>query len=202
MKDILDRYDADSIRYYLLANGPEKKDADFSWQEFVNSHNGELLGAYGNFINRTLAFICKYLDGTVPTGELNKEIGGRITQLYPETGNRIEEGNLREAIEKIFEFIRDANRFFDTEKPWITRETDPEHCADTLFNCVQMIANLAVLLYPFLPFSSEKVCKWLNISNVWEKQYIVAGYQLPEIELLFERIDKKVVAEEREKLPG
>jgi methionyl-tRNA synthetase len=200
VKDIIDRYHPDSIRYYLLANGPEKKDADFSWREYVNSHNGELLGAYGNFINRTLAFIHRYLDGTIPEGSLDPEIDRRIDQLFRETGEKIEAGNLKDAIGGIFEFVRYANKFFDTEQPWITRDTDRKACNNTLFNCVQIIANLAVLLYPFLPFSSEKVCKWLNLSSEWKKQYVSEGYQLPEIEILFERIDKKQIEEEKAKL--
>ena len=121
-------------------------------------------------------------------------------QLFCETGVKIEAGNLRDAIDGIFEFVRYANKFFDTEQPWITRVTDIGICGNTLFNCVQIIANLAILLHPFLPFSSEKVCKWLNIRNVWEKQYVLTGYQLPEIEILFERIDKKVIEEEKAKL--
>ena len=200
VKDIINRYNADSIRYYLLANGPEKKDADFSWREYVNSHNGELLGAYGNFINRTLAFINRYMNGIIPAGNLNSEVEVKIDQLFCETGEKVEAGNLRDAIDGIFEFVRYANKFFDIEQPWITRVTDVEACDNTLFNCVQIIANLAILLHPFLPFSSEKVCKWLKISNVWEKQYVLTGYQLPEIEILFERIDKKIIEEEKAKL--
>lgn len=200
VKDIINRYNADSIRYYLLANGPEKRDADFSWREYVNNHNGELLGAYGNFINRTLAFINRYMNGVIPAGNLNSEIEVKIDQLFCETGEKVEAGNLRDAIDGIFEFVRYANKFFDIEQPWITRVTDVEACDNTLFNCVQIIANLAILLHPFLPFSSEKVCKWLKISNVWEKQYVLTGYQLPEIEILFERIDKKIIEEEKAKL--
>lgn len=200
VKDIINRYNADSIRYYLLANGPEKKDADFSWREYVNSHNSELLGAYGNFVNRTLAFIGRYMNGIIPSGNLNSEIDAKIDLLYCETGEKIEAGNLRDAIDGIFEFVRYANKFFDAEQPWITRAADAKACDNTLFNCVQIIANLAILLHPFLPFSSEKVCNWLKISNEWKKQFVSRGYQLPEIEILFERIDKRIVEEEKEKL--
>ncbi len=196
VKDIVDRYDSDSFRYYLLANGPEKKDADFSWREYVNSHNSELLGAYGNLVNRSLAFISKYLDGIVPEGMLNQDINNKIDFLYNIIGRRIESGNLKAAIDEIFDFARYANKYFDTEQPWITRTTDVSACGNTLYNCVQIIANLAVLLSPFLPFSSKKVCQWLTISADWEKQFVSTGYNLPEISLLFNRIDKKVVDEE------
>lgn len=150
VKDIVERYDADSIRYYFLTNGPEKRDADFSWREYVNCHNGELLGAYGNFINRSLTFINKYLKGIVPEGIWEPSIKQDIELLYIETGKRIEKGNVRDAIGEIFAFIRKSNKYFDTKQPWITRNTDAKSCGNTLYNCVQIIANLAVLLYPFL----------------------------------------------------
>lgn len=200
VKDLLDEYEADSIRYFFLANGPEKKDADFSWREYVHSHNGELLGAYGNFVNRSLAFIIKYCDGIVPKGNKNQGIEKQIDDLYQSVGRKIEKGNFKDAIAEIFEFIRSANKFFDTEQPWITRNTDKEACDNTLYQCVQIIANLAVLLAPFTPFSSEKIFGWLNISNHWERQSVEAGYSLPEIEVLFQRIDKKVIEIETEKL--
>ena len=200
VKDLLDKYEADSIRYFFIVNGPEKKDADFSWREYIHSHNGELLGAYGNFVNRSLAFIEKYFDGIVPCGTANEEIDRKIDQLYTSVGKKIENGALKDALDEIFDFVRSANKFFDTEQPWVTRTTDKAACENTLYQCVQIIANLAVLLAPFLPFSSEKVCGWLDITSEWEKQVVPAGYLLSEVELLFQRIDKKVIEEETEKL--
>ena len=200
VKELLETYEADSIRYYFLANGPEKKDADFSWREYVHSHNGELLGAYGNFINRSLSFIVKYWDGVVPEGKDDPEISRQIEELFVTVGKRIESGFFKDALGEIFDFIRWANKFFDTEQPWITRMSDEAACKNTLYRCVQIIANLAVLLYPFLPFSSEKVCRWLSISNKWEKQSVPAGYVLPAVEILFQRLDKKVIETETEKL--
>ena len=200
VKELLETYEADSIRYYFLANGPEKKDADFSWREYVHGHNGELLGAYGNFINRSLSFIIKYWNGIVPSGVDNPVISKQIDKLFVIVGKRIEGGFFKDALGEIFDFIRMANKFFDTEKPWITRTDDEVACKNTLYQCVQIMANLAVLLYPFLPFSSEKVCSWLGLCNKWEKQSVPAGYVLPEIEILFQRIDKKVIEIETEKL--
>lgn len=200
VKDLLDDYDADSIRYFFIANGPEKKDADFSWREYVHSHNGELLGAYGNFVNRSLAFIAKYCDGAVPDGIDDPERNKQIDELFVSTGKQIEKGAFKDALYEIFGFVRSANKFFDTEQPWLTRNTDKTACDNTLYQCVQIIASLAVLLLPFLPFSSEKVLRWLNISGKWERRSIPAGYSLPEVELLFQRIDKKVIDIETEKV--
>ena len=201
----------------------------------MNSHNGELLGAYGNFVNRCLAFIGKYFGGYVPEGRENEEINGRIESLFVSVGKQIENGAFKDAIDEIFEFVRSANKFFDAEKPWVTRNTDIAACKNTLYQCVQIIANLAVLLSPFLPFSSEKVCKWLGIPSsqgsgrqthfcansvrgrlpgdkessrfagpslpqIWKKQSVPAGVRIPEAEILFCRIDKKVIETETEKL--
>lgn len=193
VKDILETYDPDSIRYYFLANGPEKKDADFSWREYVNSHNGELLGAYGNFVNRSLTFIRKYWDGIVPDGLPDAGIFAKIEKLYKDTGELIEKAALKDAINKIFDFVRWANKYFDTETPWITRTADEAACRNTLYQCVQIIANLAVLLKPFLPFSSEKICQWLGLTDEWKVHEVSGGYALPEIQILFERIDRGVV---------
>ena len=159
-----------------------------------------MLGAYGNFINRTLAFIEKYCDGVVPQGNNNVELNHQIDSLYSTVGKLIESGSFKDAINEIFDFIRNANKYFDTEQPWITRNTDKNACDNTLYQCVQIIANLAVLLSPFLPFSSEKVLKWLDLSNKWERQQVESGYLLPEVGILFQRIDKKVIEEETEKL--
>lgn len=168
----------------------------------MNSHNGELLGAYGNFVNRCLTFIGKYFDGCVPEGRENEERNGRIESLFVSVGKQIENGAFKDAIDEIFEFVRSANKFFDAEKPWVTRNTDIAACKNTLYQCVQIIANLAVLLSPFLPFSSEKVCKWLGIPlpQIWKKQSVPVGLRIPEAEILFRRIDKKVIEAETEKL--
>lgn len=200
VKDLLKNYEADSIRYYFLANGPEKKDADFSWREYVHSHNGELLGAYGNFVNRTLAFIEKYYDRTVPCGTENPQINQQIENLFASVGRQIENGVFKDALDEIFEFVRSANKFFDANQPWITRTTDKTACENTLYQCVQIIAGLAVLLSPFLPFSSEKVCKWFDLDNKWERPSVAAGYSVPQVEILFLRLDKKVIDIESEKL--
>lgn len=199
-KDIVDRYDPDSIRYFFLTNGPEKKDADFSWREYVNSHNGELLGAYGNFVNRSLSFIKKYWNSVVPDGKINAEMEAKIGRLYQTTGELIEKGAFKDAINGIFAFVRWANKYFDTQTPWITRTSDEAACQNTLYQCVQIIANLAVLLKPFLPFSSEKVCNWLHLDDGWQLHQVAGGSVLPEIQILFERIDKSVIAFEGKKL--
>lgn len=200
VKDLIGRYEADSLRYYLLANGAEKRDADFSWQGFITSHNNELLGAWGNFVNRTLIFITKYLDGRVPEGILEKGLEEEIDRLYEEIGKKVEGGRLKEAIDDIFAFVRFSNKYFDLGKPWITRNTSLRDCRDTLYNCVQLIVNLAVLLEPFLPFSSEKVLGWFLLDSSWKRKTVPTGFVIPETEILFRRIDRERIGKEEEKL--
>lgn len=189
-KDIVDRYNPDSLRYFLIINGPEKRDTDFTWREFVERNNSELLGSYGNLVNRTLAFLHKYLGGRIPEGTVNTILKQNIESIYQEVGVKIERGQFKDALEMVFEFVRYGNKYFDVNEPWKTRSTDPEACAYTLFNCVQIIVNLAVLLHPFLPFSSEKIFSWLAVSAEWKPQYVNAGEKLPEISILFERLEK------------
>lgn len=189
LKDIIDQYNPDALRYFFLINGPEKRDTDFSWREFILRNNSELLGAYGNLVNRTLTFIHKYYEGLIPTGTINSILKENIIHIYQEVGDKIEKGQLKEALETVFEFARYGNKYFDSDEPWKTRISDPLSCACTILNCVQIIANLAVLLQPFLPFSSKKVLGWLSLSANWKSQYVKAGYLLPEITILFERLD-------------
>jgi len=199
-KDIIDRYNPDTIRYFFIANGPEKRDTDLSWREFAERNNTELIGAWGNLVNRTLVFITKYFGGAIPAGIKNETIDNRICLAFNLVGSKIEEGRLKEALDDVFDLVRFGNRYYDSEAPWKTRTDDPSACAATLFNCVQLIANLSVLLAPFLPFSSNKLIGWLGLSAEWREQSVSAGFVLHETTVLFERIDEKTVEAETSKL--
>ncbi len=197
---LVENYDPDSIRYFFITNAPEKRDTDFSWREFICSHNGELLGAYGNFVNRTLVFINKYCESKIPNGIINGNVNERITEIFVSVGDKIETGNFKDALDEIFEFVRSSNKYYDAEKPWETRITDLDKCNSSIFNCVQIIANLSVLLKPFLPFSSTKIQKWLSIGDDWCPKFIESGNVIPMVDILFQRIDKSVIDEEIKKL--
>ncbi len=198
---IIENYEPDSIRYFLTINGPEKRDADFSWREFINSHNGELLGAFGNFVNRTLVFINKSFNGRVPEGTVDDKIKAELNNIYDFAGQKIEAGELRDALEGVFAFIRNANKYFDKEKPWIQIKEDIKKFEKTLYTCVYIIANLSNLLYPFIPFASEKIKRFLKLNeSSWREVYVPQGRELDKIEILFKRIDKKVIEQEIERL--
>ncbi|ODM27236.1 methionine--tRNA ligase [Clostridium sp. Bc-iso-3] len=201
VKDFIERYEPDSIRYFLIGNGPEKRDTDFTWREFINSHNGELLGAYGNFVNRSLVFIQKNFENKIPEARCNENILQSLTNIYPRVGELIEQGNFKEALDAIFVFVRSANKYFDDSKPWITIKSDVEKCRETLYTCVQIIANLSNLLEPFLPFSSAKIRNILKIEKaVWQCIEVPGSLEIGQVEILFERIDKKVIQEEESHL--
>ncbi|MBM7564715.1 methionine--tRNA ligase [Paenibacillus sacheonensis] len=201
--DVLSRYQPDSIRYFLLANGPEKRDTDFSWREFIHSHNGELLGAFGNFVNRTLAFVDKSFEGIIPEGSLSEEWRRSIEALYATVGLLIEQGRFKEALESIFDFVRSCNKFYDERKPWVQIKTDPAACGDTLHVCTQFIVNLSRLLSPFLPFACERIRTILSLGEAaWEPVSIPAGRRVEGLTLLYQRIDAGRIEEETGRLDG
>ncbi|MGE9752719.1 methionine--tRNA ligase [Bacillus inaquosorum] len=197
---ILERYDADSIRYFLTINAPENRDTDFSWREFVYSHNSELLGAYGNFVNRTLKFIEKSYDGKTPEGKINLEIKAKIGQLYEEVDSLIMNAHFKKSLEKIFEFVRYANKYFDEQKPWIQINEEKSLCDNTMANCIYIISNLAQLLNPFLPFSSKNVKEMLGLNELRWEEIGISSMSLKGIKPLFKRIDLERIDEELERL--
>jgi methionyl-tRNA synthetase len=198
--DLLSSYHPDSIRYYATINAPEKRDADFSWREFVHSHNGELLGAYGNFVNRTLKFIEKSFESKIPDGKINGEIKSKLIKLYDKVGKRIEKGELKASLEELFDFIREANKLFDLHKPWLTIKEDINECENTLYTCVQIIANLSNLLTPFLPFSAQQIRGFLNLNEASWNYIETSTDTIENITVLYERIDLINIEKEREKL--
>ncbi len=199
--DIVDRYNSDLIRYFFIANGPERRDADFTWREFINKNNGELLGAYGNLVNRTLVFVKKNFNSKVPKGKVEESIKSTIEELYKNIGENIEEGNLKSGIERIFTFIRSINKYFDEEMPWINIKQDNKQCENTIYNCLYAIVNLANLLNPFLPESSEKIKSWFYCEeNRWKEIQLNSGVNISNFHVLFERLDKSIIDEELSKL--
>lgn len=197
---MVENYHADSIRYFMTINAPEHRDSDFSWREFIERHNGELLGAYGNFVNRTLKFIDKSFEGKVPEGTIDEQVRERTVALYETVGQKIEEGHLKAALQEVFEYVREANRYFDEQAPWKQVKEEPAAGADTLRTCTYIIANFAQLLQPFLPFSTAKIRDMLSIENIHWSEETDLPMAIQNVEALFDRIDKERIDEEVEKL--
>jgi len=201
--DYLENYQADALRYFLTVNGPEARDADFSWREFVERNNGELAGAWGNLVNRTVSFVDRYFEGKVPGGSNpeGKQLLGDIESVFSTAGNSIEEGRFKEALKLAFEQVRACNKYFDSQAPWKTIKTDKVACAATIAVCIQAIVNLAVLTEPFLPFASAKVLEALGRGKVlWEMQIVEEGTPVEKPGILFPNLDKEIIDIELAKL--
>lgn len=191
--DLIGQYHPDAIRYFLLANNPEKRDGDFTFREFRYANNSELLGGYGNFIHRTLSIIEKNYGKSLPQADVDQALDTRIQLTYKEIGALIEDGEIKKAIRKVFELVKTSNKYFDERKPWIDVKVNRERADETLVNCLFLIQNLANLLEPFLPFSSREVLGWLGVEPTWEVQYPDLSQLLPEYHLLFQRLEEDVV---------
>lgn len=201
INDILDRYPADSLRYYLLSNDPDTRDFNFTWTDFINTHNGELLGKYGNFINRNLVFINKSFNGKLEKSNIDPLIEIKLKELYKKVGNCINDGNVKAGIKQIFEFINYANKYFDEKEPWSLYKTDIKACSDVLYNCVNIIFNLNTILSPYLPFTKEIVDKYLNATNdKWQYKKLDEVNISKDIKPIYERYDKLVIEKELEDL--
>lgn len=191
IKDMLEKYDSDTIRYYILANNPEKRDTNFKMDEFIQAHNKHLVGEYGNFVNRNLAFINKKFEGIVNPGNMDKEIELKIKNLYQEVGSLIEKGELRNALDLIQGLINDANKYYDEMKPWVLVKEDIDKFNDVTYTCLNLMANISNLIEPFIPKSSKKLKEMLQIdNNNWEYLEVKQNLHLENIQILFERIEE------------
>lgn len=184
--DLAELYNVDSIRYYFISNGPEKKDGNFSTEEFKTVHNSDLVNKYGNFINRTLKF--KGLE-QIEVRELDKEIEEKIEQTYTNVSKAIENLEFRKATEEIINLVEFGNKYYDDKKPWVLYKENIEEFNNVIYNCANIIANLANLFEPIMPETSNKIKEYLNIDrNKWEKIIIKETIKLENINPLFERI--------------
>lgn len=189
LKDLLKIYDPDTLRYCLISQAPEKKDSNFSIEILEQLHNKSLAGEYGNFVNRNLAFLVKKFDGRIPVGTIHEEVRTRIEKTYSKVGNLIEHGELRAALQYIQELVKFANKYYDSNQPWIQVKEDIVGFGNTTANCIDLIANIANLYEPFIPFSSAKVFSFFGIEhNGWNYVSVESGTILKNVEVLFNRI--------------
>ena len=204
----------DVLRYVLTANAPETKDNDFTWKDFQARNNNELVAIFGNFINRVVVLTNKYYDGVVPpAGELSdvdKETLDKL-QKFPEIiSSSIERYRFREALSELMNLARLGNKYLADEEPWKQIKTDPERVKTIMNIALQIATGLSVLCEPFLPFTSTKLKKILNISssvveNTWDditsnNELIPSGHQINKPELLFAKIEDAEVQQQIEKL--
>ena len=199
LPDYLNEFEADSMRYTLTRNAPEARDTDFTWRDFQAWHNNELADILGNFVNRTLTFIKKYYDSSVPTASSFSENDNRILDMLHKApgdiGDKLEKFEFKNALQEVMKIAQEANRYFDHEEPWVTRKTNPLICERTMYICMKIVTSLATLIDPFLPFSSGKIKKMINhIPQTWDD--ISTPDVAPTIgdtEILFQKIDDRVI---------
>ena len=199
----------DVLRYVLTANAPETKDNNFTWKDFQERNNSELVAIYGNFVNRALQLTKKYWNGVVPAcGEL-QEVDQKAIAEFKDVKEKVEQYldvfKFREAQKEAMNLARIGNKYITECEPWKVWKTDPKRVETILNISLQLVANLAIAFEPFLPFSSEKLRKMINMPNFeWTQlgstDLLKAGDQLGEPELLFEKIEDEVVEAQLKKL--
>ncbi|AKK73760.1 methionyl-tRNA synthetase [Chryseobacterium gallinarum] len=196
----------DVLRYALLSSAPETKDNNFTWKDFQTKNNSELVGIFGNFINRVAVLIHKYYDGIVPKGDVNSPELQEINKAAKEISGFLENYEFRNALSALMNLARFGNQYLQTEEPWKTIKDTPEKAAQSLFVGAQIAVALAQLCEPFMPFSSEKL---LNMFNVEKKTWndvetqsvlIETGHKINEASLLFSKIEDNVIEAQIQKL--
>ena len=199
----------DVLRYVLCANAPETKDNDFTWKDFQARNNSELVAVLGNFVNRALVLTKKYYEGIVPErGELTEYDEATIDEMQKIKASlerNIEHYHFREALKDAMNFARIGNKYLADTEPWKLIKTDPERVKTILNIALQITANTAIAIEPFMPFSAEKMLNMLAVEKFsWEQmgsmELIAAGHTIGEAQLLFEKIEDDVIQAQLDKL--
>ena len=199
----------DVLRYVLTANAPETKDNNFTWKDFQERNNSELVAIYGNFVNRALQLTKKYWNGVVPAcGEL-LDVDKQAIQEFKDVKEKVEQYldnfKFREAQKEAMNLARIGNKYITECEPWKVWKTDPKRVETILNISLQLVANLAIAFEPFLPFSSKKLREMINLKNFdWAElgstSLLEAGHQLAEPQLLFEKIEDEAIQHQLDKL--
>jgi methionyl-tRNA synthetase len=207
LQDFPDKQDV--LRYVLTATAPETKDNDFTWKDFQARNNNELVAIFGNFVNRVLVLSHKYFDGQVVMGSDFSDTDLKVMQElkdYPsKIAASIEQYRFREALSEFMNLARLGNKYLADAEPWKLIKTDEERVKTILNIGLQIASNLAILAQPFLPFSSQKLFKMLNLQvQDWDKagtlNLLPLGHQLNEATLLFEKIEDSEINAQIQKL--
>jgi methionyl-tRNA synthetase len=210
LEDFPDKQDV--LRYTLTANAPETKDNDFTWKDFQARNNNELVAIFGNFINRVIVLTNKYYEGIIPEPGAFSEVDTKtLRQLHkmPLTiGSSIERFRFREASQELLNLARLGNKYLADEEPWKQIKENPERVKTIMYVALQIAAGLSVVCEPFLPFTSLKLAKLLNMGHdelSWEtveerEELIAANRQIGKAELLFAKIEDAEIIAQLEKL--
>lgn len=199
----------DVLRYVLTANAPETKDNNFTWKDFQEHNNSELVGIYGNFVNRALQLTKKYFEGVVPAcGELldiDKQTLDEFKDVKQKVETLLDTFRFRDAQKEAMNLARIGNKYITECEPWKVWKTNPERVKTILYVSLQLVANLAIAFEPFLPFSSKKLRQLINMdtcdwSQLGSTDLLKANHHLAEPELLFEKIEDETIELQLKKL--
>ena len=199
----------DVLRYALCATAPETKDNDFTWKDYQARNNNELVAVLGNFVNRALVLTKKYYDGVVPAcGELtdyDRDTIAELSTIKASLENNIENYRFREALKDAMNFARIGNKYLADSEPWKLIKTDAERVKTILNIALQITANIAVAIEPFMPFSAAKILNMLACEKFgWERlgamDLLAEGHHIGEPTLLFEKIEDDVIQKQLDRL--
>lgn len=207
VEDFPDQQDA--LRYALLSSAPETKDNNFTWKDFQTKNNSELVGIFGNFINRVTVLTQKYYNGIVPQPnefeQVDKDLYHEMQQIPEKIGKNLDEFRFRDALTEMMNLARLGNKYLADEEPWKVIKDNPERVKTQMFCALQVAGALAYLCEPFLPFTSKKMKSGLNLGNknwyeVLNTPPIPTGHQINEMPLLFSKIEDDVIEAQIKKL--
>lgn len=207
VEDFPDQQDA--LRYALLSSAPETKDNNFTWKDFQTKNNSELVGIFGNFINRVTVLTQKYYNGIVPQPnefeQVDKDLFHEMQQIPEKIGKNLDEFRFRDALTEMMNLARLGNKYLADEEPWKVIKDNPERVKTQMFCALQVAGALAYLCEPFLPFTSQKMKSGLNLGDknwyeVLNTPPIPTGHQINEMPLLFSKIEDDVIEAQIKKL--
>ena len=197
----------DELRYCLITNLPENKDSDFSWKDFQQKNNNELVAILGNYINRVFVLCDKFFDKKVPKpldDNVDNEIFSELDELKGKVELSIQNFKFREAMSYVIDVARLGNKYLTDTEPWKIFEENPERVKDIIHNSVQIVANISILCEPFIPFTSKKIRKLLNISDInWSNassSIVNAGHEISGKAHIFSKIEDKAIEDQIKKL--
>ncbi len=188
-RELIDKYSSDTIRYCMIAQAPEQKDSNFNYELVTQLHNKKLVGEYGNFVNRNLAFLTKKFNGVIPNGTVDEHVKTCIMKTYNAVGTLITNGELKTAMTRIQDLVQFANKYYDDNKPWISVKNDIASFNNITLTCLELIVNIANLYEPFIPESSKKVFSFFDKTNCnWEYISVQPLTVLQNVSVLFNRV--------------
>ncbi len=197
----------DELRYVLTSIAPETKDSEFTWKDYQTRVNSELVGIFGNLVNRVLVLTDKFFDNKVPQGRDNPELSAFLAEQHKKVSDSLENFRFREALAEVMNVARYGNQLLSEKEPWKTIKTDKDLTAAILYDGLQIIANLAILCEPFLPFTSKKIFDMIQIdaatlswADAGRTNLLPVGHTLGKAALLYQKIEDEPIAAQVEKL--